>query len=93
MNDVRTIRKRIEQILIESLHLDSETTDLSGVRMIDEAIGLDSIALLEFVIALEKDFGITLDAELLEYELVNDLDRFAACVATRVQKVSPADSS
>ncbi len=91
MNDVPTIRKRIEEILIEALHLDPGTTDLSGVRTIDEAVGLDSIALLEFVVALEKAFGITLDTESLEYEVVNDLDRLAEYVAARLRPEPPND--
>jgi len=59
---VEEIQTRIQKVLSEGLsnpvtidNIDSETA------IIEKGVGLDSVALLEFVVGLENEFGILLD--------------------------------
>ena len=68
---------RIRRALIGSLHLNLSEQDLAYETKLDENMGLDSVAVLEFVAALEQEFGITFDPEMLTIEVVRDLRRLA----------------
>ncbi len=56
---------RIKRVFLTSLHLNLSEADLDFEHSLDEVVGLDSLAVLEFVTALEKEFGITIEPELL----------------------------
>ena len=71
---------RIRRVFIASLRLNLTEEDLPYEQKLDEAAGLDSIAVLEFVAALEKEFGIELEPEFLEIDLLRDLPRLAAYI-------------
>jgi acyl carrier protein len=75
--------RRIRRIFIESLHLNLREEDFSYEAKLDEAVGLDSVAVLEFVTAIEKEFGITFESEMLTIVLVRDLKKLAAYVDGR----------
>jgi acyl carrier protein len=81
---------RIRRVLIESLHLNLTEADLSYEDKLDETVGLDSVAVLEFVTALEKEFGITFETEMLNIEMVRDLNGLALYLERRTQSHSQA---
>lgn len=77
------IRARIRRVFIESLHLNMREDELAYERKLDEVVGLDSIAVLEFVAALEKEFNISLEPKMLTIDVVRDLKQLAAYVSER----------
>ena len=80
---------RIRRVFVRSLHLNLSEGDLDYESKLDESVGLDSLAVLEFVTALEKEFGITIEPELLRLDFVRDLPQLAAYVEDRVAQRSP----
>jgi acyl carrier protein len=76
MNDTKD---RLRRVLVESLRLDvpPETVPDTGLR---EAFGIDSVTALEFLIWVENEFGIQIQDEDLNIELVDSLDTLAAYV-------------
>jgi acyl carrier protein len=78
---------RIRRVFVRSLHLNLSEGDLHYEQKLDEVVGLDSLAVIEFVTALEKEFGITMEPELLRLDLVRDLPQLAAYVEDRVALV------
>ncbi len=74
----RDTMDRIRRVFIASLHLNVRAEDLLYQHKLDEAAGLDSIAVLEFVAALEKEFGIEIEPEFLEIDFLRDLPRLAS---------------
>jgi acyl carrier protein len=70
----------IWKVFIESLHLNVPEDELPYEQKLDEVVGLDSIAIIEFVAAVEKQFGVTLEPEFLRLEFVRDLPALAAHV-------------
>jgi acyl carrier protein len=82
----RDTRNRILRVFIESLHLNLREEDFSYEAKLDESVGLDSVAVLDFVAALEKEFGITFEPEMLTIELVRDLNELAVYVDERMAR-------
>ena len=88
----RDIMERIRRIFIESLHLNLREEDFSYEAKLDEAVGLDSVAVLEFVTALEKEFGITFESERLTIVLVRDLKELTDYVDERTTRCRGASA-
>lgn len=84
MIDQYGIASRIRRVLIDALSLNLEEKDLRFSQKLDELAGLDSLAVLEFVTALEKEFGITIEPEQLQLEVLRDPERLAAYIAARM---------
>ena len=80
MTTTDTIAARVRRVLIDSLSLNLEQQDLEYDDKLDEVVGLDSMAALEFVMGLEKEFGVTIDAENLELDLLRDLPALSAYI-------------
>ena len=78
---------RIRRVFVRSLHLNLSEGDLDYESKLDESVGLDSLAVLEFVTALEKEFGITMEPELLRLDFVRDLPQLAAYIEDRAARL------
>lgn len=76
---------RIRRVFIESLHLNVPDNQVPYEQMLEDVAILDSIALLEFVTAVEKEFGLKLDAELLDFDFLRDLPALASHIDQRIE--------
>ena len=82
----RDTMDRIRRVFIESLHLNLREEDFSYEAKLDESVGLDSVAVLDFVAALENEFGLTFEPEMLTIDRVRDLKELAAYVDERTAR-------
>lgn len=80
----RDTADRIRRVFVRSLHVNLSEGELDYEQRLDEVVGLDSLAIIEFVTAIEKEFGITMEPELLRIDLVRDLPQLTAYVEERV---------
>lgn len=90
------IRERILRVLRETLSLNLGAEDMAGALRLEELAGLDSMAALEFLLALEKEFGIRFDPEVIELDLLVDLPRLVRFIGDRIAAPDPrgfSDSS
>ena len=71
---------RIRRVFIQSLNLNLSEEDFGYQAKLDESVGLDSAAVLDFVTALEKEFSINFESEMLTIDLVRDLNELAAYI-------------
>jgi acyl carrier protein len=78
------IKERIFKVLTESLELELTRSALEDGARLDELFSLDSVATIELIVGLEKEFRITLVPEELDPETVRDMERLAAHVAARL---------
>ena len=76
---------RIRRVFIESLHLNVRDDQVPYEQMLEEVAILDSIALLEFVTAVEKEFGLKLEPELLDFDFLRDLPALASHIEQRIE--------
>lgn len=81
--DTAAIAREIRQVMVEALGLRLEEHELSGVSRLTEAVAIDSVAALQFVVALERRFGIRMEEQWLDLERLGDLAALSAYVAER----------
>lgn len=84
MSGPQDIARRVREVFIRSLSLNLAEPELPYGEKLDEMAGLDSLAVLEFLTALEKEFGITLDPELLDLGTLRDLRALATYIENRL---------
>lgn len=84
--DPTGIAARIRRVLIDSLSLDLRDEEVAYAERLDEVVGLDSLTVLEFVAALEKEFAIVLDPEHLELEKLKDLAALTSYIRAQVER-------
>lgn len=77
------ILSRIRALFLESLELNLSEDELRGVPRFSAIAGVDSMAVVSFVAAVEREFQVVIEPELLELEFIEDLPRFAAYVEAR----------
>jgi acyl carrier protein len=74
------ILSRLRAIFAESLQLNLREDELRGVTRLSEIAGVDSMAAVVFVAAVEEEFHIVIEPERLELDFIEDLPRLAAYV-------------
>ena len=72
---------RIRRVFVESTGMGVPPEELSYEKWLEETAILDSIAVLEFVTALEKEFGATIEQKFLEFDFLSDLPGLASYLA------------
>jgi len=72
---------RIRKVFVESIGLNVRPEDLRYEQWLEETAILDSIAVLEFVTALEKEFGVSIEQKFLEFDFLSDLPALASYLA------------
>jgi len=86
MTEKDTVKDRIKRVMIRALELNLNVGDIEEKVQLDELFGLDSVAAIEFVLELEKEFGITIEPEYLDVEILKDLDKLGAYIAGRIKR-------
>jgi len=82
MKNLNDIHDVIIEIMAERLKLDNPSLEkLRQNGRLDEFTAVDSLLMVELVLALEERFNIRFDPEDINAELINDLGRLAAFVA------------
>jgi acyl carrier protein len=68
MPDPSRTRSRIKELIVHSLNLEGLSPESIGDddRLFGEGLGLDSVDALELVVALEKEFGISVQSHEIE---------------------------
>src|ERR1035438_7192360 len=77
---------RIRKVFVASLRLNVREQELPYQQMLEQAAILDSIAVLEFVTAVEREFGISLEGESLEFDFLRDLSRLASYIDAQMER-------
>jgi acyl carrier protein len=76
------VLQRLRRLASSSLNLKLTTEELATLTRLDEVTGFDSLTVLEFVSAVEKEFGLTLQASELRTDFLADLPGLAEYIST-----------
>jgi acyl carrier protein len=79
MSDSNSLRERIAGIFSGALHLDVPAVDTD---LFDTGV-LDSLAFVELLLQLEREFGVTTSVDDLESDNFRSIDTIADFVASR----------
>ena len=85
--------ERILALFADSVHLDTGAKGLTYEEILDEVARLDSIAVLEFLIVVEKEFGVELEPAVLEFEFLRDVRGLASYIEDRTRKPSGQETN
>ena len=80
------LRERIAQLFSSGMHLDVPSPDLD---LFDAGV-LDSLAFVELLLQLEREFGVIASADDLELENFQSIARIADFVMARAPEAKPA---
>jgi len=76
---------RIQKVFGESIPVSAGDEDLPYELKLDQAASLDSIAVVEFMMAVEKEFGIAIEPEFIEFDFLRDFPALASYVERRMK--------
>ena len=68
-----SMRERIRRAVERGLGIEIDAREFAASGRLDDFLGMDSIAAMEIVVALEKEFGIIFEAGMLTGEKISDL--------------------
>jgi acyl carrier protein len=91
MSTPEEIRTALKRMIVESLRLDDVRPDdiEDGAPLFGEGLGLDSIDALELAVAIEKRFGVKIQAE---DEQNKQVFRSVASLAAHIGEQGPRNS-
>ena len=87
--DKSEVAGEIRRVLIAALGLDLSEDELSYSDNLHELVAMDSVAVIGFVVALEKEFGIRFEPEWLGLQRLTDLPSLVDYVWQRAAGSAP----
>ena len=82
MSDER-IEDQLKELIVERLFLKIEPGDIGDEDNLMEAHGIDSVQVLEIVVGLEEDYGVSFEDEDFDIEIFQTVKSIAAFVRER----------
>jgi acyl carrier protein len=82
MPNTENIKKRILQVIIRDLELNIDKDKIEIASRLDELFGMDSIAIVELVVGIEKEFDIKIPSEYLTVEMFQNVSTIAEHIQT-----------
>lgn len=92
MSEGDPIRTHIKKLIVTTLNLDGLTPDGIGddEPLFGSGLGLDSVDALELVVALEKEYGISIASHEVDRSVFGSLATLAAFVERRLAEMKAA---
>ncbi len=80
------IKNRVKKVLINKLLQDSRPEDIKDdTPLIELGVGVDSVATLELIVALEEEFQIGIDESEINRELLTNLTSISDYISDRIR--------
>lgn len=80
------IKSRVKKILINKLLHDLRPEDIKDdTPLIELGVGVDSVATLELIVALEEEFQISIDESEINPELLTSLLKISNFISDRIK--------
>lgn len=81
---IEDVKDRIVEVMIRDLELTLKPDEIRNTSRLDDLFGMDSIAITELIIGIEKEFNIKIPAEDLSVEIFQDLETLTEYVKKRL---------
>jgi acyl carrier protein len=76
---------QLKDILVKKLDVNLEYNDIDeNASLYEDGLGLDSIAIVELIVLIEKDFSISIEDEELNVDLFKSLNTLAGFVRQKL---------
>lgn len=81
------IKERIKKLIINHVLDDDDSIEIENDQPLMElGIGIDSVSTLEFLVALENEFGINIDESSIEIETLENVESISDFVGGMISK-------
>jgi len=92
MTSQTAIRANLKRLIVATLNLDGLTPDriADDEPLFGAGLGLDSVDALELVVALEKEYGISIASHEVDRSVFGSLASLSDFVARRLAETRPA---
>jgi acyl carrier protein len=79
------INSRIRKVLIEKMLSEVDPAEIKDdTLLIELGVGVDSVATLELIVALESEFKISIDEEDINQDLLENIDSIGEYIGKRL---------
>jgi acyl carrier protein len=86
----KEIKSKIKKVLINKLLQGFKPEDIGDdAPLIELGVGVDSVATLELILALEEEFHITIDESEVNQELISSINSISNYVSKRMESSAP----
>lgn len=80
------IIQKLKNLLYKKLEIDAKTVELSeSTLLIEYGLGVDSVSTMEFIVALESEFGIEIDEAEINPEIFSTMNSVAAYISGKLK--------
>ena len=81
------IKERIKKLIINHVLDEDDSIEIENDQPLMElGIGIDSVSTLEFLVALENEFGISIDESSIEIETLENVESISDFVGGMISK-------
>ena len=80
------ILDQLKDIIVNKLDVNLKLDEIDeNVSLYEDGLGLDSIAIVDLIVSIEKDFSIGIEDEELNADLFNNLNTLAEFIRTKLK--------
>jgi len=84
---IENVIVQLKQIIADKLDVNVKLEEIDeSASLFEDGIGLDSVAIMEFISLIEADFGFKFADDELNMEPFKDLRTLAACIIEKQEK-------
>lgn len=81
------IKERIKKLIINHVLDEDDSIEIENDQpLLELGIGIDSVSTLEFLVALENEFGINIDESSIEIETLENVESISDFVGGMISK-------
>lgn len=87
---IAEIKTRLKEIIVNDLEVNIDPSDITDqVSLYDEGLGLDSIAIVNFIVTIEARFNFSFDESEISSKLFGNIETLAEFIDSKINsKVS-----
>lgn len=84
-SNIGEVKVKLKEIIVNDLEINVRPGDIQeDVSLYDEGLGLDSIAIINLIVAIEKKFSISFEENEISSHLFSSLNNLAEFVDSKV---------
>jgi acyl carrier protein len=84
--NIEEIKQKIKEIIVDDLDVNINIEDISDeVSLYDDGLGLDSIAIVNFIVIIEKKFNISFNENEINASLFNNITELSNFISSKIK--------
>jgi len=81
------IMNQLKEIIVKKLDVNITYEDIDeNASLYEDGLGLDSIAIVDLIVSIEKEFSIAIEDDELNADLFKSLDTLVGFIQTKIKK-------